>query len=314
MFLQSKKISIVTLTILSVLYTFGTGTHAIAIYRDALEYGTNASMIGIGKIEGFTSHSGVLLENPSTLAKANNGLAAFYLSGIDSYSYMTGAASMRLTPQLTIGIGVAREGADGLDYTGEVDSRSVALSTFGYSNSAYVVGISAQMTEMIDVGLSYTYYEKMLSDVRGQGSAFGIGARFDLGDTDVITHIKNIGVNRVRYNEGDDEQLLPEYTVGLRQNLNIFGFYTDLFGQVKMAENLPTLKNGGIRLKPFGEMIFVNAGYQESRGLISQVTKGLTLGVDLEIQNIIFSYAYQNTDYLEKNQEHYFSLFFKLQD
>jgi hypothetical protein len=286
-------------------------THA-AVFRDVLEYGNNASMIGIGKIEGYTPHAGVLFENSAALTQADTGLSLFYLNAMDdSVTAITGAISHHLSPHMTVGFGVARESSGSLDFTGEENDMAVSLETFEYTNTAYIAGLGVNLTEMLNVGATYTHYDKQLYTVRGQGGAFGLSAHLDFNDTDLFLKAKNLGNNPIQYNEGDDENLLAEYAISLGHSFTFSeSLSTTLMGQVKLSDGLPSLRNLGLRIHPFEKTLALGLGYQESRGLGDQVYGGFTLGLDLTLSNITFSYAYQTTQYVAKDHEHHFSVFF----
>ena len=81
-------------------------------------------------------------------------------------------------------------------------------------------------------------------------------------------------------------------------------------GQVKLSDGLQSLKSVGLRIYPFEKTLALGLGYQQSRGLGDQVYGGLTFGLDLSLSPMTFSYAYQTTQYVAKDHEHHFSVFF----
>jgi len=292
-------------------FAMGSSAQAVA-FSDSLQYGNTASMIGIGKIEGYTPHAGVLFENTAALTQSRSGLSLFYLNAMeDSVTAITGAFSHHLSPAMTIGFGVSRESSGSLDFTGEEDGQAVSLETFDYTNTAYLAGLGIDVSDMLALGLTYTHYDKQLYTVRGQGGSFGLSAHLDLKETDIFLKAKNIGNQPIRYNDGDDETLLAEYglTVGHQIALSET-FSTTVMGQIKVAEGLPSLRNVGLRIHPFEKTLAMGLGYQESRGIGDQVYGGFTFGVDLTLSSMTLSYAYQTTQYVAQDQAHHFSVFF----
>jgi len=283
-----------------------------APFRDVLEHGNTASMIGIGKIEGYTPHSAVLFENTAAITNVDSGLALFYLNGIDdSVSVINGAITHHLSPKMSVGFGIARESVGNLDFTGEEDGEAVSIDTFDYTNSAYIAGLGVKVMDNLNLGASYTHYEQHLRTTNGQGGAFGLSAQLNMKETDLFLKIKNIGNQSINYNEGESEPLLTEYGVTLGHHIQLLGTIdTTLMGQIKLSDNLPSLKSAGIRVYPFDKIMAVGVGYQESRGLQSQVSGGLTFGLDFFLSKMVLSYAYQATQYVAQDHEHHFSVFF----
>ncbi len=307
-----KKVATPLLT--SALYfVMATSAHATA-FSDSLQYGNTASMIGIGKIEGYTPHAGVLFENTAALTQSKSGLSLFYLNAMDySVNAITGAISHHLSPGITVGIGISRESSGSLDMTGEEDDEAVSLETFEYTNTAYIAGLGVDISDILALGATYTHYDKQLYTVRGQGGALGLSAHLDFKDTDIFLKAKNLGNHALRYNEGDDETLLAEYGLTLGQHISLSeDFSTTLMGQLKVSEGLPSLRNLGIRLYPFEKTLALGVGYQESRGIGDQVYGGFTFGLDLTLADMTISYAYQTTQYVAQDHEHHFSVFFGL--
>ncbi len=301
-----------TLLWISILSLCVTQTAQATVFRDVLEYGNNASMIGIGKIEGFTPHAGVLFENAAALTHAQSGLSVFYINAMDDrVTAMTGAISHHILPNVSVGFGVARESSGSLDLTGEEDGRAVSLETFEYTNSAYVAGLGVDVSKILSLGVIYTLYDKQIYTVRGQGSDLGFSAHFDFKDTDLLLNAKNIGGQPIHYSEGDDETLFTEYGATLGHSFAILdALSATLMGQIKLSAGLPVLKNAGIRIYPFEKTLTIGLGYQESRGLGSQIYGGLTFGIDLLLSGMTVSYAYQATQYVAQDQAHHFSIFF----
>lgn len=283
-------------------------------FGDSLQYGSTASMIGIGKIEGYTPHSGVLFENTAALTQSRSGLSLFYLNAMDSsVSAITGAFSHHLSPEMTLGVGVSRESSGSLDFTGEENGEAVALDTFEYTNTAYIAGLGIDVSDDVALGVTYTHYDKQIDDIQGQGGAFGLSAHIDLKETDIFLKAKNLGNHPIHYTEGDDETLSAEYGLTVGHNLPISEtFSTTLMGQIKVAEGLPSLRNAGLRIYPFEKSLALGLGYQESRGIGDQIYGGFTFGVDLTLSSMTFSYAYQTTQYVAQDHEHHFSVFFGL--
>jgi len=283
-----------------------------AVYSDnTASLGSSAGMIGMGTIEGFGHNASVLLDSPGGLSQAGSGASIFYTSlfGGD-VTHLSGAISGKWRSNFTVGIGVQYEGVPNIDYTSVSGSGDVASdSTFDYASFRYVVGACYDIDPKFSIGVSWVEYRKNMLGLIGEGGDLSVGIRRRIVGGELLLNGKNLLGRTVIYNSGAVELLDQEGSVGFKSDPLVF-LDTELFVQLKYKKSVPTImRAAGAKIYPIeSKLMAISVGYKEDGSAIVPVKGGGTVGLSLDLDPLIFEYAYDTSDVYQQEAQHFVSM------
>jgi len=284
---------------------------ADADYFMGTEIGSSARSIRVGGVEGFSSNSDSVFENPAALFRIeSSSLALFSTNLMGEVPYYNAAIGMA-TPMGSFGIGFntvgvadiprARLQAEGTqwEYLSEIGS-------FSLTKSVYKIGYSVAQSERIHLGVSATYYSTLIDTVTGSGVNFDVGMLYDADGVGVSLLLRNIATGlKVQYSNGEAETLPLETIVGTRFVLGDL----DVMGQMKILGSSKKLaKSAALNYTPsFIPFIRVSGGYKEFP-VLNEIRGKVSVGLGIDVFGNQFDYAYEHSDHPEYSGIHYFSL------
>ncbi len=279
-------------------------------YQDISELGTSAGMIGLGNVGGFTDSATVLLEPPGGLSHAGNSLSAFYTQLFGDISYYTGAATLKATEKLTIGLGFTHENDGSVDITGESNSQAVSQSQFTPTTTQIVGGIDYALSKDLNIGTTCTLYHRNQSKLTGIGAGLGAGLKTTGSWGELILYGKNMLGGKVTYTSSINESLIHEYGVSIKTPIIRTIVNTELLAQIRNLSELGvSLKGAGLRIYPLETpQIGINLGYKEKYQIGTQIRSLFCGGISLKLDQLTVEYGYDTTDLYQQENQHYFSV------
>ena len=282
---------------------------ASADWLDPSELATDAASLGIGAIEGFATSSATIFQNPASLAKVkNSSFSAFKTTVMDDTNYANLAFAYR-SPWGVIGAGliqlsVADIPNTGVNQFGEYES----LGDLNYLNSVYYLSYAPNTGGL---GYSLKYYSAGLGAWHGSAINLDVGTVFSdfvYKGLSVSATAKNIlSMSKFSFNDGTSIELPLKIVLGTNYRLSdafqVYGQLTFLKTQTPL-----TMKALGLKVTPsFLPFLGVYAGWLEQAA--GNLVQGrLTYGLELNYQGVSLAYAYEKTDYLLNQNNHYVSL------
>lgn len=302
-----------------------------ATYFMPTEVGTSARMIRIGNIEGFSSQSSSLMENPAGLYRIHHASTSFFTTKfMDEVRYINGSVAVRM-PVGVLGLGYASVGVNDIPYTASEDDEFVKVGSFGLNKALYKVGYQVSVSRYLHLGATVDYNSYSLGKVSAKGYNAGVGFILDTNVLDFSFVAKNIFSSMpMKYtDESDDlvvdgidnssdgkEEKLPFQTAySLRYSLSP---QLKLYGQLKtQGAERRFVKAFGVDYNPrLFPMVHLSAGYKQTHFIKSDeavldtdnIKGGWVGGVGLDLYNFTFDYAYEKSDHIEFENKHYFSI------
>lgn len=240
-----------------------------------------------------------------------NSMAMFYTTLFEGETrYLTGAVSYKLTPHVTVAAGIVYEGEAGLDLTGlDTNDEIVSTGTFEACNMHYVLGANLEVSPKINVGPTWTVYDRQLYTTKGGASDFSIGMKYTNDLFEAMGFGKNILGNRVVYSNNAMEELTTEYGLSVKSNPLPY-WDTEIFVQAKWLSSVKEpLKSVGMKFHPLNsDILGVSMGYKEKYRIGNETHGSRSAGVTLSLAPVIFEYGYDTTDVFQQENQHYFSV------
>lgn len=284
--------------------------HATAYHRDITQAGSSAEMIGIGSIKGFSNHASVVLESPVGLGYAGNSVTGFYTHYFGGTHYMAGAVSYKISPEFTVGFGVASESNDDLDATSvNDDDEFIVDEKFNASMTQQVLAVEFTPVEKIHFGASWIHYTSDLYEVTGTATDIGLGFRYDAKPGDILVTAKNILGHKMNFSDDSQEKLAAEWSLGFKSKPITHLLHSECFAQVTKTDGVGELTQSlGLKVSPLeNKMLQVSLGYKRFP-VISKVKDTMTAGLTLNLASVALAYSYDTTDVYNAGQQHYVSL------
>lgn len=280
------------------------------------DIGSSARTIRIGNVEGFGEYANTVFENPASLYYTEGYTASVFTTKImDEVTYQNLALSGKFFGG-TFGLGYMMAGVDGIPKTVELnfgntnpdfdDTEFDVASYFQYINSITKLSYSISQTPNLHFGIAGSYYQTSIDTISGSGFNVDIGSvieaypfTFSISARNIISSLK------VNYSNDQTEKLPLQTVYGAAFEWEDFIFY----GQVKtVGENKKFLKAAAVSYRPsMFPMVELSAGYKEFP-VIRDVKNNFTFGLGLDIMDISVDYAYEQSEHVEFNHKHYFSL------
>ena len=272
------------------------------------DYGSSARFIGLGGIEAGENSAAALFENPAGLNKLTGlSLYAFQASFLNGEFPLTYLATAIPSSIGTFALGFGELKASNINFTTVDNNNEYAVDhTFSAKNAVYSLGYQKSLSPNFSFGSSVTYYLQDFSSASGKGFNADLGILFETENTVISLHGKNvIPFLKVDYSNGQSESLpLQMILSGQRK----FGDFT-AFGQLKMQSlGLRYLKSIALQYSPslFFHRISFTSAYKEIY-VVNQSHNNVALGLNLDLNPLGFSVAYEHSDYIEMDSQLYFS-------
>jgi hypothetical protein len=287
-----------------------------ADYFMVTDIGSSARSIRVGNVEGFGEYANTVFENPAAPYYTEGYTASVFTTKImDEVTYQNIALSGKFLGG-TVAVGYMMAGVQEIPKTIELnfgntnpdfdDTEFGVEGYFEYINSITKISYAVSQTEYLHFGMSANYYQTSLDTYSGSGFNFDIGTiieaypfTFSIAARNIVSSLK------VNYSHNQTEKLPLQTVYGAAYYWDDFIFY----GQVKtVGGNKKFLKAAAVAYRPsMFEMIELSAGYKEVP-VIRDVKNNFTFGLGLDIMDISVDYAYEQSEHVEFNHKHYFSL------
>lgn len=224
--------------------------------------------------------------------------------------YFTGAVSMK-ADALTFGAGITYENDGAVDLTSEnSNGEAISSSTFVANTAQYCIGMDYELFRDLNLGLTWTQYERNQSTLKGTGGDLGLGINTKWNGFETILFGKNILGQKVSYNNGASEGLITEFGTAMRSPQFCVLFDMEAMGQIRWLSQLGVnLKGAGLKIYPLSnKLLGLNVGYKEKFRIGSSIKSVFCGGISLKLDPITFEYGYDTTDVFQQENQHYFSI------
>jgi hypothetical protein len=281
---------------------------AEAEYFITSDIGSSAEMIGQGNIEGFSDKANSVFDNAAGLYRINAfSTNLFTTTLMNEVSYKNLTIAMRFNEGV-LGLGYMSTDVTGLvSTTQNIETTEIDPTgqTFGYNNTSIKASYQWSQSEHLHWGTSLTYYSTSIGDITGTGTNADLGMILDFYPIVLSFSAKNILAGKVKYSNGNTENLPLQTTYGAQYTLGEF----EVAGQFKSrGSNFNITKAGSITYRPDAlPFLQLSAGYKEFF-VQKDIQNNYTLGFGLNLNSVNFNYAYESSKHIEYNSKHYFSV------
>ncbi len=280
--------------------------------------GTSAKTIRTGNIEGFSSHSNSVFENPAGLYRVKHISAnAFKTTFMNEVDFMSFSGGIRFKSGV-LAAGYMTAGVKDIPKTYKIlyDDYQYdygILEYFDYLTNVYKASIQFSQTEQIHWGLSVSYYDANLEQYYAKGLNLDAGIIVDVEPLELSISLQRIiSALKVKWQNRSDPsysgyEILPfQACIGAKYTLWDF----QLLGQFRSLKNRIFMKHFGLNFRPFFiPIIEFSGGYKEFE-VINEVKSSITFGMGLNLLGIGIDYAYEKSEHIEYSHKHYVSLGF----
>ena len=282
-----------------------------ADYAIVTELGSSAKSIALGGLEGFSSSSQSVFENPAGLYRIKRTSVSIFKTNIMNNDVHYNALSIAKAFKFgALGFGYYSAAVSGVPHTVErleVVPYYDVDHYFDYKNSLMKFSYQTQVRQDLMLGASYTHYHHHYFDVKGRGQNLDLGLIWMKGDKELSALIRNVIPGMaVEYKkmEHQDETIPTHIVVSSRVPWQFFTLYQQL---KKVKSNyLPSL--GLEYTPPLFPHLDLFAGYKQSLSYTYTLVKNITVGLGLNLYDVHFYYAYEKSDYITHDNKSYFSM------
>lgn len=306
-FLTFLQIAIWPLVSLLIILFFSSPLFAVDAFLIS-DYGASARLIGIGNIEGFSTSSEAVFENPASLFRVDNmSISAFQTSLVEDIKLSAYSTVFNISQDTKLGFGILSYGVGDIKVTGINNStgRFFTKSKTSFNDAVYKLVYGSKLFKDIYFGSAFSYFKKDFASISGQGFNLDVGIFID-SDIDISLSAKNIvPLSKMNYSEGESETLPLQYLAGLQIPFGDF----DLFAQVKMqAISKEYLKSIGLVYSPswVNDLLYISSGFKEI-DIVGIIKNNISIGLGLKLAFFETHFSFEKSDYIGRDNKYYFS-------
>ncbi len=287
-----------------------------ANYLMITDLGSSAEMIRRGNIEGFSSGSNSIFENPAGLYRVNYISTSVFASELmDEVTYRNVSVAFKSDIGV-FALGYMDAGVDDIISTklqGEGDNATVvADGVFSYKNRVIKLGYQTSITEKLHLGVNAAGYINEIHTYSGTGYNMDAGLIYLFSELELSLFVRNLIPMKVDYTDSDDPSYSAEEDLPLQMVFSVqypFGDL-DVMGQFKY-DGTNTLMGAGLEYTPkfLYNVLTLSAGYKEYSAL-DTISNTVTFGAGLNIFGLSLDYAYEQSDHFEYDSNNFASVGF----
>ena len=281
---------------------------------DALQItdlGSSASMIGMGRIEGFGRHAQVMFDNPAGLHSVSRySIAAFSTYLMDEVTYRNLAIAMRSDWGVS-GVGVMMAGVSDIPYTDKVDGTVIQTGSFVFENVLLKMGHQLSLSRDLSVAVNVSFFSNTIGHIYGRGWNVDLGALYDFKPFSFSFSVKNILTeNKLSYLSSRDSVYTASESMPIQTT---WGLCVD-FGDIDLLTQFKTVSH---YQKPLVAMaVMYEPGFLPFLSLYAGLSnyyqlqvlgEATTFGLRLILVGIQLDYAYERSDHISFDHHNYFS-------
>ena len=286
-----------------------------ASYLMISDLGSSAEMIRRGNVEGFSSGSNAIFENPASLYRVNKISTSVFSSKIMTEVDYRNISLAFKTGVGTIGVGYMDAGVEGIERTARDSDTDIITGTgemFGYKNRIIKIGYQKSLSKDFHVGVNGVGYINEIEYYMGTGYSLDAGLIYEFNELTVSLFARNIIPTKVKYSDSADPTYSGEETLPLQ---TVFGLSypfgdLDVMGQFKF-DGTNSLMSAGLDYTPefLWDALTLSAGYKEY-SVLDKTSNTITLGVGLNLFGLSLDYAYEKSDHFEYEANNFASVGF----
>ncbi|MGC6366822.1 MAG: hypothetical protein ACON35_02345 [Candidatus Marinamargulisbacteria bacterium] len=287
------------------------GIHA-ASYLLLTDLGSSAEMIRKGNIEGFSSGSNAVFENPAGLYRVDTGSTSVFSSQImKEVDYKNVSVAFKSDIGV-IAVGYMDAGVEDIILTDMVNGLVTNVGYFSYKNRIIKVGYQNSITDQLHLGINAVGYLNEIHTYTGTGYNIDVGGIYNFSNLEVSLFARNLIPLKVKYVDSEDPTYSGEEDLPLQM---VFGARypmgdLDIMGQYKY-DGVNSLVSAGVDYTPSIIMntLTLSAGYKEF-SVLNNRANTITLGVGLNVFGASLDYAYEKSDHFEYDSNNFASIGF----
>lgn len=277
-------------------------------YFTILDSGLSPRSVAVGNISAFGDNALDLFGSPVAGADTANNVSVFYANMMASdMSYMALAGNHNLSKKLSIGAGLMYEKVSGGQSTEMDDDEIIGSDEIEDKTYEVLANMSYEWVKNLYVGVSGHYMYRNVFGVTAQAPALSAGVRYQGHLFDVAFAGHYLNSPEISYSNGGSEVRNAQMVGTLRRRGRLI-FPLELLGQgTWVPAKSQLLKGAGVRVH-LSEYLSVSGGYMDIPGLGKGSIGKATMGVGLNLGAMSVDYAFNQTDYVENENQHRVSL------
>ena len=303
-------------------------THAVETsYFTPDLVGSSARSIRLGGIEGMSSHSDSVFENPAALYRVKRFSTTFFQTTfMEEVVYQNIAFAMK-TNLGVFGLGFFNAGVDNIPKTMKNEyedyTEYYVKYYFNYQNSLLKASYQVSPSEFLHLGISGSYFYNEFDTVKATGSNVDVGAVLDFERLNFSILVRNLMTsNEIRY---VDSEIGSNSSNNQTEKLSIQNIYSvnyrlrhfTMYGQIKTVGSQRELHKAlGLQFNPrFLPFLEISGGYKqypqlsyEEGVLASKEKTSFAVGIGLDLWGLCLDYSYARSDHVSFDHNNYFSV------
>ena len=262
------------------------------------DLGISAESIAAGGVEGAVESAASVMENPALMG--------------DHYSWSVDVFQTTLLEEMTFNtLGISKT-LSGIPETAENSSGEFyETGTYGYELAQYHVGMCYKLSDPFTLGVSMKFRTSQLYNITGSGYSMDVGIKYKFYKMQFTARVTNIWLSQgyMQYSNGTEEFFPFGGVFGAR--ISLLGFEPMIqyrYSQDDYNNDRVGLINAGVKWTPFKSgMLSLLGGYRQTKELDGYLDR-FSVGLNLNLNIVKFSYAYEKLDRDVLDTGNYFSI------
>ena len=204
-------------------------------YLMLTDLGSSAEMIRRGNVEGFSSGSNAIFENPASLYNVDTASTSVFASQLmNEVSYKNLSIAFR-TEIGVISVGYMDAGVDDIPITAmATDGTFYQNGSYTYLNRLAKFGYQTSLTDSLHLGINAVGYLNEIYTYTGVGYSVDAGAIYEYNNLTVSLFGRNLVPITVQYTDSADatysgeEDLPVQVLFGVRYDVEIYRLWGNL--------------------------------------------------------------------------------------
>ena len=284
-------------------------------YDTVTQLGSSARHIAIGNIDGFSYGSDSIFENPAALYRVNNySLNLFSSSTLWDTAHNSISFASELSEKSTLSIGIYELSMTDFEHTDDSINQlfeggrgkwyALSQGTFQLKQEVLKVAYQYSPSETTHIGITSTTYTHKMLDYLGKGWDIDLGIITEVKQFEISASIKNALGNNMNFNNNASEKLPRQFQIST--GIPFKGLY--LLPQLSYQNNT-LLYSTGLEYQPnFLPNLTIMGGYKSTLNNANKKATRWSTGINIDLDVITVSYAYEKGDVVTATNQHYFSI------
>ncbi len=282
---------------------------------DITDIGVSAEAIALGGVHSSSQTAHAIFINPSLLDhRVNWSVDMFQTQTIEDVKIQNFSIS-KAYKMYSFGLGYTRTGMSDIPKTKEDETKNNVIiqnGSYAYNYDTFYAGSSMVINNSMIVGGSLKVVKTELDDISGQGINADLGVQYIKPSYQLGLGIHNaLPILNMSYSGSDqyeDEDLPLKVFINGSKKINFKNIKSTVHLQFSKHDSYPIFYAGGATIA-YKDFPYIEGlvGMRTMAHLDDKIMRK-SVGINLNIKDIKFSYAYEHSDMVLYNNMHYFSL------